>query len=308
MSSFESFLHSVGLIPRDIVPGKWVRCATQDKPKKKNGSYKLAADQQIGWAINFAVHAEPVVWRPDGKVKQTYQRYDRAEDDRRQRNAMREAQEFYLRCPPLKGSHAYLEARSLSMMGCYGLKVDPATDALVVPMMRGREVLSVQRIMPDGVKRFWPGARTKGTRYVIDRPMASVTIICEGLATGLTLFSSLSMSRVIVAFSAGNLIPASEDIEGMCVVAADNDHGTEARIGTNPGVIAAQKAAERLGCGVAIPECQGTDWNDYYRERVSALTEMEEHKRKKKTAHMIEAEVRSEIHAAVMRHVRWCKR
>ena len=40
---------------------------------------------------------------------------------------------------------------------------------------------------------------------------------------------------------------------GLAVVAADNDQGTEVRIGTNPGIDAAQAAADAAGAGVAVP-------------------------------------------------------
>lgn len=311
MQQFERFLVSLGLQPREIVPGKWVRCPTETHPRKRNGSYKLADDGQVGWAIDFAAHAEPIMWRADndeGRVP----RVDRGEIARRKAEAERErqratnaAREHYMRCAPVRGGHEYLESKGLSMVGCHGLKVDTATEALVVPMLVGASVSSLQMIRPDGSKRFWPGARTKGAVYRIERQGAPLTILCEGLATGLTLYGAVPTARVIVAFSSGNLLPAIDSMgPGLCVVAADNDHGTEERRGTNPGVIAAQAAAEALGCGVAVPECQGSDWNDYAAERLAALIEGEQTKRRPRSQADLVRDVNAEIRAAVMRQAR----
>ena len=48
--NFISFAASYGLIIEHAVHGKWVRCATVDHPRKKNGSYKL--EGTIGWVQN----------------------------------------------------------------------------------------------------------------------------------------------------------------------------------------------------------------------------------------------------------------
>lgn len=310
MPSFERFLESLGLHPREIIPGRWMRCPTENHPRKRNGSFKLAEDGQIGWAMDFAIHTEPVIWRPE--------RYDAPNVDRRaltrrrikERRALimaiHSARAFYESCELLRKSHPYLEAKGLSMEGCFGLKRDPKSGALVVPMLIEGELASVQAIAADGDKRFWPGARTKGAQYRIDRPHAPLTVLCEGLATGLTLFSAVPTARVVVAFNAGNLAPVASTIgHGLHVVAADNDHATARRIGVNPGVKAATEAADVLGCGVAVPECSGTDWNDYFGERLVLLREAERGKRRAKSSAQIVQEVNAEIRAAVMRQARW---
>lgn len=47
------------------------------------------------------------------------------------------------------------------------------------------------------------------------------------------------------------------------MICADNDHGTEAKRGTNPGREKAANAAELIGAGVAWPEgIEGTDFAD----------------------------------------------
>jgi len=305
---FEQFLLSMGLLPREIVPGKWVRCPTVTHPRSSNGSYKLADDCQVGWAMDFAVQSEPLMWREESKEMP---RIDRSAIARRQRQegldrqrASREAAEYYMTCEPIRGEHEYLTKKNLTMTGCYGLKRDRA-GALIVPMMIGKKLSSLQKICLDGSKRFWPGAVTRGATYTIERAGAPLTILCEGLATGLSLYAAIPAARVVVAFSAGNLIPACDAVpRGMAVVAADNDYQTAERIGVNPGVRAANQAAEAMGCGVAIPYCKGTDWNDLYNERTEELREIELTKRRPKTFADIAREVDAEMRSAVMRHAR----
>jgi putative DNA primase/helicase len=94
-------------------------------------------------------------------------------------------------------------------------------------------------------------------------------VLCEGVATGLTIFNALPQSRVVIGFSAANLIALAESLKwvGWAVVAGDNDHETARELGRNPGWDAATKAAQIIGCGVAVPEdIRGTDWNDYFAE------------------------------------------
>ena len=306
---FEQFLLSMGLIPRHIEPGKWTRCPTQTHPRSSNGSYKLADDYQVGWAIDFAVQSEPLMWRAENtqapRIDYSAIAKRRRIAEMERQAASKKAAEYYMACEPVRGSHPYLDAKNLSMTGCYGLKRDKSGD-LVVPMLIGKKLSSLQKICMDGTKRFWPGAVTKSATYTIERAGAPLTILCEGLATGLSLYASIPTCRVVVAFSSGNLVPACESIprRGLAVVAADNDHHTAARIGVNPGVRAANQAAEIIGCGVAVPQCNGTDWNDFYNERTDALREAEASKRRQKTFADVAREVDSEMRALVMRHAK----
>lgn len=275
--TFLEFLRSCSLLPPEIItPGRWQRCGTEDHPRSKNGSFKLALDEKAGFAQNFALDTECRIWRPGEDFKKPRDMEIETINDRlrtraiEQEKAKRAAQTYYAFGRPLNfAQHAYLEKKRLDMTGAYGLRV--AQDgALVVPMMRGREIASVQRIEPDGTKLFAQGASVKGAVFEIRRKCSTVTILCEGLATGLTLFSACPDASVIVAFSAANMIEAAKERtwSGLCVVCADNDHETMARIGRNPGLIAADAAAKAIGCRFAFPICEGTDFNDLFCEEL----------------------------------------
>lgn len=72
--TFEEALHAAGLRPRDVIPdGLWHRCPTIDKPKKKNGVYKLDVCGSKGWYRNWGDVALGVMfWKQDGPARTRY--------------------------------------------------------------------------------------------------------------------------------------------------------------------------------------------------------------------------------------------
>jgi putative DNA primase/helicase len=308
---FADFLHSVGLEPREIVPGRWLRCKTVNHPRKKNGSFKLAEDGRIGWAIDYAIHAEHQVWHADGDQTIRVDHAAIAQRARQERIDTEKATEgaiaHYRQSRPLSGPHQYLEGKKLDVAGCGGLRVD-AGGKLIIPMFIGDKLTSIQAITPEGDKRFWPGAKTGGAYYQIGSSDL-LTVLCEGFATGLTIYQAIRNCRVIVAFNAGNLPRVAESIQraGMGVVAADNDYETAKRIGINPGQQMGLEAATLLGVGMAIPSCSGTDWDDYRQERIEEIEEREAMKSRPMKAKDIAAKVCTEIAIAIKREARRIK-
>lgn len=270
MSTFEQAMQASGLIPGVIAPdGKWRRCKTTDKPKHRNGAYVLYADGR-GYFRNWATDAGVNAWGDDEVQIRVPTAAELAERERRKKQereyrlrAIRGAREQWAQARPPRALHPYLERKGLSAVGTNALRVHG--DALIVPVFWRDRLMSIQSITPDGQKRFWPGAPVKGGALVLDRPRAAVTAVCEGLATGLAIFQSLRMARVIVAFDAGNLLHVVNHLrpKGNVVICADDDHGTQARRGFNPGREKAENAAELIGAGVAWPEgIEGTDFAD----------------------------------------------
>lgn len=266
--TFEQALQASGLLPRAIVAdGKWRRCPTLDKPKKRNGAYVLHADGRGYWR-NWATDSDINSWSDKSVTHSSPVDLAAIERRRQQERAQRlraieGARAHWARCAPAHGLHPYLERKGLSAVGTQALRI--WGDALVVPVLWKGRIISLQSITPDGQKRFWPGAPVKSGALVLDRPRAALTAVCEGLATGLAIFQSVRNARVIVAFDAGNLSPVVDTMRptGSVVICADDDHGTEARRGFNPGREKATNAAELIGAGVAWPEgIEGTDWAD----------------------------------------------
>lgn len=270
--SFEQAMRLAGLHPRDVVAdGKWRRCATDDKPSKRNGAYVLHPDGRGFWR-NWATDDGVSSWSDD-KADHAKAVDPQVLERRRQREranrlqAIRSARAFWNNARPLNRPHPYLERKGLTPLGCAGLRQHDGL--LVVPVLWKQSLISIQTITVDGVKRFWPGAPVKAGCYVIDRPRAAVTVLVEGLATGLAVFQAVRQARVMVAFDCGNLMPVVDLLRptGSVCIFADNDHGTEAKRGFNPGREKAANAADLIGCGVAWPTgIEGTDAADFLRE------------------------------------------
>jgi putative DNA primase/helicase len=266
--TFDQALQASGLLPRAIVAdGKWRRCPTIDKPKKRNGAYVLYPDGRGYWR-NWATDTDVNSWADKSITHLSPVDLAAMERRRQQERAQRlqaidSARRHWAQCAPVRGLHPYLESKGLSAVGTQALRV--LGDSLVIPVLWKGRIISVQSITPDGQKRFWSGAPVKGGSLVLDRPRAALTAVCEGLATGLAIFQSVRNARVIVAFDAGNLAPVVDNVRptGSVVICADDDHGTEALRGFNPGREKAANAAELIGAGVAWPEgIEGTDWAD----------------------------------------------
>lgn len=267
---FEQAMQASGLIPGAVIAdGKWRRCKTLDKPKRRNGAYVLYPDGRGYWR-NWATDVGVNSWT-DGSTEMRMptpselaaQERRKAYERTQRLRAMDAARDYWNKAQPVRSAHPYLERKGLSMVGCNGLR--QADDALLIPVMWKDRLVSLQAIYPDGQKRFWKGAPVKGCSYTLSRPSSSVTAVCEGFATGLAIFQAMRHASVIVAFDAGNLVHVVDRIrpKGSVVICADDDHGTEAKRGFNPGREKAANAAELIGAGVAWPEgIEGTDWAD----------------------------------------------
>jgi phage/plasmid primase-like uncharacterized protein len=131
----------------------------------------------------------------------------------------------------------------------------------------------------------------------------STIIIAEGFSTGASIRESLNVP-VIVAFNAGNLARAVVHcaVSGLCAVCADNDHETAKRIGKNPGVDGALKAAEVIGCNVVTPLCEdgGTDFDDWRQELLKKERQDNMFRKWKLTDHQMVMNARSVIKSHIM--------
>lgn len=164
-----------------------------------------------------------------------------------------------------EGTHPYIERKALA--GLHNTRVSDA-GALLIPMwVYGVGLVNVQKIQPDGTKRFLKGGCVKGAYSVIGSlDNADGILLTEGWATGATLHEQQFLP-VVVAFSAGNLLAVAQVLksrfpEAQVVVCADDDRQTTG----NPGRHKAIEAAEKIGALVAMPElckaCRCTDFND----------------------------------------------
>lgn len=142
-------------------------------------------------------------------------------------------------------------------------------DVLLIPLVRDGQLVNLQRIKPDGSKRFLFGGMVKGCYS----PLGIITagqplFIAEGWATAATIHAD-SGAAVAAGMNAGNLLPVGlrlkrQHPDAVLIVAGDDDRMTDG----NPGKTAANNAAAALGCGLVLPPWSGaeplelSDFND----------------------------------------------
>ena len=249
------------------------RCPTHDKPKSRNGAYIAHSDAPTSvWWQNWA-SGESGTWTAmrqgtlsaaerDALARRTIEGKAANEAARLkiQVETAKKAQGMYARAMDCR-NHAYLERKGVQPVA--GLKMYDG--ALVIPLHSGTEIVSLQFIQSDGTKRFLSGGRKKGCFFRIgDMNAEKPLLICEGLATGLSLYECTDYP-VLIAFDAGNLLPVAEMArqrapERKIIVCADNDTDTPG----NPGLSKATAAARAIGALLAVPSLQSgsqCDWN-----------------------------------------------
>ncbi|WP_392558734.1 primase-helicase zinc-binding domain-containing protein [Orbus mooreae] len=150
---------------------------------------------------------------------------------------------------------------------------------IIVPLLNlHNEYTGAQFIDTNGNKQLMKGTNKKGAFIAIASnslvPVEGISlqlksengvIICEGLATGLTLREFNQDKLIIIALDAGNLIHVAKAIREVnptakIIIGADNDIGNS----VNTGVEKAIKALECVGGYLAAPNTDyKADWNDY---------------------------------------------
>jgi putative DNA primase/helicase len=242
-----------GSIHRFRVPG--------DKPSTLNGAYQLFPDGiASGWFGTWkdggnwhtwssrkpADHLEAQLIRQ--RIEQA-QRQREAEQHQRQQAAAEYANRLWRDARRATSDHPYLIAKAIRP---YALR--QRGDVLLVPLTYGGQLVNLQRIHPDGTKRFLSGGMVKGCCSPLGITLPGQPLyLCEGWATGATLHAETG-AAVACAMNAGNLLEVGQRLQrqhpdAVLIVAGDDDRVTEG----NPGRNAAIKAAAALGCGLVMP-------------------------------------------------------
>lgn len=231
--TFDEYAASHGLLIRRVqADNRWHRCATEDKPKKKNGAYIF--DGERGAVKNWATMSEFAVYREGvraGTIDRTALRAARviseAEQRARQSEARKTAEDMIRRAS--LDIHPYLERKGFQQER--GLVLD---GELLIPMrdftLYRQRLNSLQRISADGKKLFLPGGKAKASVFLIGPSFAKERWLVEGYATGLSVRAALRELhqdvQIIVCFSASNLAHVGGLVKEMRVPAqvfADND-------------------------------------------------------------------------------------
>lgn len=225
--------------------GKFKRYqTTEDKPNKPSGYYRLTIKPD-GFAVGcFGSHRFGVTHTWFNKPTKSFlaknnidmdtirqrQEQERKAQERERRMqaqaAANKARAVFRSLGKAPAEHEYFKAKGVRPEG--DLRVDKDGN-VVVPVWVGKKRSSLQTITPDGDKKFLKGGEIKGGFFPIikEDDNKTVFVICEGLATGLTIREACDVP-VVVAFNANNLRPVVEDMRGRypaakIIVAADND-------------------------------------------------------------------------------------
>ena len=235
----------------------WAILYLDERPAGAFGNYRMGLSRK--WKAGGDNHSL------SPEERERLQREWRAAKERRERersDAMREAAmdaaEMWAAGVEPSPDHGYCQAKNLIPMGLRQLG-----EKLLVPMYDGEgALLNLQRIAPDGEKRFLKGGRTEGLFFPIGRftRRGETACIGEGLATMNAIFAASSFP-CIVTFSAKNLGPvarlwhaARPDLD-FIICADDDSHLIDnPNIGRNLGVRAAQAAAADIGARWTVPK------------------------------------------------------
>lgn len=277
--AFSDALHAFGMeIDGPIVPGEIQRTRMSDQKRgnKRNGWYlyfgadpvtNIAAGVFGDWRHDHRQYWSSKAERDmDVRESLAYKQHIKSmqalaekEKQLRQDEASEEASRL-IADMPLAAGHEYLARKQVKP---YGLYLDG--NALIVPMRNADgDIRSLQRIYPNGDKRFMSGGETKGCFHLIGSILTEPTYLVEGYATGATIHEATKKS-VLVSFTSGNLGPTLDAVrkagnQQKIIIAADNDRHTDG----NPGVTAATRAAEsHIGVSVVVPVFQGSEGTDF---------------------------------------------
>lgn len=135
-------------------------------------------------------------------------------------------------------------------------------NAVLLPLYNSTgEVVSNQKIYPDGAKRMATGAPFTGCFLFLNDNPGHVIFICEGWATGCSIQEATGQTACI-AFNDSNLVKVSQTVKQFfpnkkIIICGDKG---------NSGIKYASLAADSINTSFVIPEFQsnheGTDFND----------------------------------------------
>ena len=239
LQTFRDILTDKGLIPAEIMAdGNLHRCPTQTKPHKQNGAYIAHVDTPATlWWCNWEngeqgtfcaeakqtlSSAEISAWR---ERQHSIQRQREAEYTERHAEAAQLARQEWNSARRCDANHPYLCSKGITALE--GIR--QARDGfLLVPVMDAAHNLqSLQRIYPDGTKRFLVGGKVSGGQFIIQGQPEKPVAVCEGILDAMSL--QLCGWKAVALCGAGNtgrLIQELQNLPGSLpplIFAGDDD-------------------------------------------------------------------------------------
>lgn len=251
---------------------------SSDKKGGTSGYLKILSDEdgKIHWIMAKSYHEElgEVIWRSDGLHSLSVEKQEEKVDELKKLQSQRDEElqiqlaenrlalgELLKTLTSASEQHPYLIKKQVLS---HGILI--RGNELVIPLHEYKgELITAQRIFPDGTKYFFKDCGKKGACYVIPGDNSTI-LIAEGFATAASCFEATGYT-CIMAIDCGNLIDVAKSVRSKTsvpiVIVADNDKYKE----KNAGVDAAEKAAKLVGGAIFIPAfrdetTEPTDAND----------------------------------------------
>ena len=282
IADFIGFMEANGVVPVEPIAqrlsgGSLIRFRCEGDGKgRQNGWAILYLDERPAGAFgNYRMNTGTLKWKSSADrpalspaEREALQREWReakarraAEQANNEHQAALAASDLWQRAAPALADHAYVARK----------QIDPAPlrqlgDELLIPMTDDAGLLwNLQRIRPDGEKRFLKGARINGLFAIVGRfsPETEEAVICEGYATADTVHRATGFPA-IVTFNTANMarvarLFAERRPDLNYTVFADDDEATARRemerrgVYKNPGIETAEAVAAEIGAHVAYP-------------------------------------------------------
>ncbi len=274
LHTFHDVLGQHGLVPEEIfADGNLHRCPTDGKPRKLNGAYIAHLDKPATlWWCNWETDDQGTFCAEEKQTlsaselsawqerQQSIQRQREAECAKRHAEAAQQARQEWNVARTCDASHPYLRRKGIPVLE--GIR-QARDGTLLIPVLDVTNNLqSLQRIYPDGSKRFLVGGKVSDGRFIIPGQPEKPIAVCEGFATGASIHLATGWT-VHVAFSASNLAPVAKSAkeqfpDSSIIICGDNDEA-----GRKKGEEAARVANTQL----VLPQFisgNGTDFNDLH--------------------------------------------
>lgn len=280
ISDFIAFMEANGVVPVEPIAqrlgsGSLIRFRCEgDGKTRKNGWAILYLDERPAGAFgNYRLNTGTLKWKSnDDRPALTAAERAALQQEWREKKEQRDhelraaeyhasldAAEMWQRAAPASDEHEYVKRKGINPA-----PLRQAGSVLYIPMFDSAGILwNLQRIWPDGAKRFLKGAKVDDLFCIIGKVTADTReiVFVEGYATGDTVHRATG-HPVVVTFSSKNMIRVSRlwaerrpDVS--YTVFADDDAGTAAKpgphFGKNPGIEAAEFAATQIGAAIAYP-------------------------------------------------------
>ena len=261
------------------------------KAGSRDGAYVGHLDgHPSGFLQNYKT-GQKAKWRASGQrldaarveaVKQETAAKQRARQEERRQEQDKNAASLWhamAKMPEANWEHPYLASKGVSNgYRTPDIKVDDKGN-LVIPISDSEgNLISAQRIGPEGFKRFEKGCRVTGGRYVIggqanlekggsDTPI----LVCAGFGTSAVVHEA-TRRQVVVAFQDNDLKAVAVDLqrrfpERPIAILGDDDRHLAAQGLPNSGREHATAAAKAVGGAAIFPQFKrdekGRDFTDF---------------------------------------------